>query len=329
MRGYDDDPVGFTQSVAWIRALRSKTGLLRAASRLLAAGLVAYLVVRLWQLWGRHPIDFHTADAGGLALGVVAAAAAVTAFGLVWTVILRRLGVVARPSWVGVWFKSQLGKYLPGSVWQYAGRVTLGRSRGVPVQAGLASIAVEVVASIIAAGVIAALALPLAFAFAAWAALALLCGAAYVVRGGIAAAAERLAAPALARVDRATVAAGLRSVPLAAGLYIVAWALYGTAFWLTAHSLFAVPASDLLHYVGVFAIAWTVGFVVVFAPGGIGVREAVLVALLSGRLGEAHAIALAAASRLVLSAIDLGGGAVALLLPLLHRPRRKPVGAAE
>jgi len=59
------------------------------------------------------------------------------------------------------------------------------------------------------------------------------------------------------------------------------------------------------------------------------VREAVLVALLSGRLGEAHAIALAAASRIVLSAIDLGGGAAALALPLLHRPRRKPVSAAE
>ena len=315
--------------MGWIRALRSRAGLLRTASRLLAAGLVAYLAVRLWQLWDRHPIDFHTADAGGFALCVVTAAAAVTGFGLVWPVILRRLGVNARPGWVGLWFKSQLGKYLPGSVWQYAGRVTLGRSRGVPVQTGLASIAVEVVASLIAAAVVAALVLPLGFAFLAWGALAVLCGIAYLLRGGIAAAAERLAAPAFARVDRTTVAASLRSVPVAAGLYIVAWALYGTAFWLTAHSLFAVPAADFLHYIGAFAIAWVAGFVVVFAPGGIGVREAVLVALLSGRLGEAHAIALAAASRLVLSAIDLGGGAAALALPLLHRWGRRPAGAAE
>ena len=290
---------------------------------------MAYLVVRLWQLWDRHPIDFHRAGAGAFVLGVVAAAVAVTAFGIVWTVVLRRLGADAGPSWVGLWFKSQLGKYLPGTVWQYAGRLTLARSRGVPVQTGLASIAVEVLASVIAAALVAALALPLVFAFALWAACALVCGLAFAWRRSIAAAAGRLAAPLLARIDRATVAAGLRSVPQAGALYVVTWLLYGTAFWLTAHSLFAVPASSLLHYIGVFAIAWTVGFVVVFAPGGIGVREAVLVALLSGRLGEAHAIALAAASRLVLSAIDLAGGATALALPLLRRPRRKPASAAE
>jgi glycosyltransferase 2 family protein len=315
--------------VAWFRAFRSRTGLLRAASRLLAAGLVVYLGVRLWQLWDKHPIDFHTADAGVFAVGVVMAAAALTAFALVWTVILRRLGVAARPSWVGIWFKSQLGKYLPGSVWQYAGRVTLGRSRGIPVQISLASIAVEVVASLVAAAVAAALALPLAYAFTAWAAALLLCGLVYAFRGRIVSVGERLAAPALARFDRATVAASLRSVPVAVGGYIVTWGLYGTAFWLTANSLFGVPASDLLHYVGVFAVAWVAGYVVVFSPGGIGVREAVLVALLSGRLGEAHAIALAAASRLVLSAIDLGGGAAALALPFLHRSWRKPAGAAE
>jgi len=260
---------------------------------------------------------------------VVASIAAVSAYGLVWPFLLRRLGTPAPLSWITLFFKSQLGKYLPGSVWQYAGRVTLGRSRGVPVQTGLASIAVEVVASLVAAAVAAALALPLAFAFAAWAASALVCGIAYAFRGGIVGRAERLAAPALSRVDRGTVAASLRSVPVATALYVAVWALYGTAFWLTARSLFGVPASDLLHYIGVFAVAWVAGFVVVFAPGGIGVREAVLVALLSGRLGEAHAIGLAAASRLVLSAIDLGGGAAALVLPLLRRPWRKPAGAAE
>lgn len=315
--------------VAWFRALRSRTGLLRAASRLLAAGLVVYLGVRLWQLWDKHPIDFHTADAGLFAVSVVAGVFALTAFALTWTVILRRLGVAARPGWVEIWFKSQLGKYLPGSVWQYAGRVTLGRRRGIPVQISLASIAVEVLASLAAAAIVSALALPIAFTFAAWAAGVLLCGVAYAFRGGIMATAERLAAPALARVDRRTVAASLRAVPVAAGLYLVTWALYGASFWLIAHSLFGVPASDFLHDVGVFAVAWVAGYVVVFAPGGIGVREAVLVALLSGRLGEAHAIALAGASRLVLSAIDLGCGAAALALPLVHRSWRKPAGAAE
>jgi uncharacterized membrane protein YbhN (UPF0104 family) len=302
---------------------------LRAASRLLAAGLVVYLVVRLWQLWGRHPIDFHTADVGLFVLSIVVSAAAVLGFALVWPLILRRLGVDARVGWIGLWFKSALGKYIPGSVWQYAGRVTLARARGVPVQTGLASLAIEVVASVAAAAVVSALALPWEIAVAVWGALVILGALAFAYRRSIVALGARLAAPALARVDRQTVAAGVRSVPAAGALYVVGWAIYGTAFWLTARALFAVPASSLPHYLGVFAIAWVVGFVVVFAPGGIGVREAVLVALLSDRLGEAHAIALAAASRLILSAIDLGGGTIAIALPLLTRPRRKPVRTAE
>ena len=55
--------------------------------------------------------------------------------------------------------------------------------------------------------------------------------------------------------------------------------------------------------------------VVVFAPGGIGVREAVLVALLAPRVGHTDAIVVAAASRILLTRADLvgGGGALAAL----------------
>ena len=58
---------------------------------------------------------------------------------------------------------------------------------------------------------------------------------------------------------------------------------------------------------------------VVFAPGGLGVREAVLVALLRGRLGESEAIVLAATSRLAFTLVDLAGGGAALTA--LRRPR--------
>jgi uncharacterized membrane protein YbhN (UPF0104 family) len=61
------------------------------------------------------------------------------------------------------------------------------------------------------------------------------------------------------------------------------------------------------------------GFVVVFAPGGLGIREAVIVALLRGRLGESEAIVLAAASRIAFTLVDLVGGGVALAL--LRRSR--------
>jgi uncharacterized membrane protein YbhN (UPF0104 family) len=199
------------------------------------------------------------------------------------------------------------------------------------VQTGLVSVVVEVVASAGAAAIAAVLLLPLESAFAVWAGLGVLCGIALALRRRIVAEVRRFSATGrrLTRVDRAAVAAGLRSVPAAVALYLLVWGTYGAAFWLTARALFGAPVSELPLYIGAFAAAWVVGLVVVFAPGGIGVREAVIVALLSSRLGEAHAIALAAISRLILSAVDLVGGTTALALPLLHRARRRPVSAAE
>lgn len=296
----------------------------RIATRLAALALLVYLGVRLWQLWSRDPVDFARADAGLASLSVVVAAAAVAGFGFVWIWILRQLGALrASAGWIGLFFQGQLGKYLPGSVWQYAGRVALVHRRGVPVRTGLSSIVVEVVASAVAAGVVAALALPFVAAVAVWAGGAL-------VLGGVALALRRRVPAIVSRLTGPDTAPAARAMPRAAALYVPVWLAYGVAFWLTARALFAVPFSDLPHDAGVFAAAWIVGLVVVFAPGGLGVREAVIVALLSGRLGEAHAIALAAASRLVLTALDLAGGAAAFALPpLVARSKRTAVGVPE
>jgi uncharacterized membrane protein YbhN (UPF0104 family) len=48
----------------------------------------------------------------------------------------------------------------------------------------------------------------------------------------------------------------------------------------------------------VFALAWTVGFVVFFAPAGLGVRESVLSLLLSTFLPVSQAVSIALLSRI-------------------------------
>ena len=57
------------------------------------------------------------------------------------------------------------------------------------------------------------------------------------------------------------------------------------------------------------------GLLAVYAPGGLGVREAVLVALLAHRIGAANALVVAAASRLMFIVVDvvLAGVATAAL----------------
>ena len=42
-----------------------------------------------------------------------------TMAGLIWLAILESLGLRTQLRWVWIFFQAQLGKYIPGSVWQY------------------------------------------------------------------------------------------------------------------------------------------------------------------------------------------------------------------
>jgi uncharacterized membrane protein YbhN (UPF0104 family) len=75
------------------------------------------------------------------------------------------------------------------------------------------------------------------------------------------------------------------------------------------------------------AAAWTAGFLTPGAPGGLGVREAVLVALLVGPLGEGSALAVALAWRVA----TLGGEVIFFATSFVGRgpaaPGVRPSGA--
>lgn len=314
----------------FVKTIREKPTA-RLLGRLAAVALVVLLALRLWQLWRREPVDFSHLDGAVFAGAVVSSAVAVAAYGLVWPLLLRRLGTAAPLSWITLFFKSQLGKYLPGSVWQYAGRIGLVRKRGVPLQRAVVSVAAEIAYSAVAAAAASSLILGTPVASGVLLGLAGLLALSVVLR-------RRLSGPLLAqppaiasngRIDRQSVLAGLRAAPVAIVLYLVVWGLYGLAFWTTGRALFDIPGADLPRYIGVFALAWLAGLVAVFAPGGIGVREAVVAALLANRLGQADAIVLAGASRIVLSAIDLVAGAASFGVPALRRDRARPLEAGQ
>lgn len=91
---------------------------------------------------------------------------------------------------------------------------------------------------------------------------------------------------------------------LALGSILVTLQLVTTGVW---------PAGpQLALLIGVNAIAMTAGFLALFSPGGIGIREGVMVALLTPSLGLSQAMILSIAMRLVMVIADLliGVGAV-------------------
>lgn len=285
----------------------------------MAGGILVYLGVQLWGLWSDSEVSFGEAEVSVLGIASVASVVAVVSYGCVWPVILRRIGGPVPDGALVIFLQSQLGKYVPGSVWHFAGRVGLARARGVPVRQSLASLGVEVAASALAAALVGTLVLPHSLG------AAVAVGLAGMIFAAAALPFTRRFIRRLANhmpIDGFT--AAVRTVPRATILYVPVWALFGLALWLTARALFPVPVGDLAYFTGAFALGWLAGMAVVVAPSGIGVREAVLVALLGPRIGHAEALVVAAASRILLTSADLGSGALALVLA---RSGRRPAEA--
>jgi uncharacterized membrane protein YbhN (UPF0104 family) len=276
---------------------------------LLGVGLIAVLLLRLAHLWHDHPVPLDEANGPLLILALAGSGLAMAAYGAVWPSTIRALGSEPPRGLLACFFAGQLGKYLPGGAWQYVGRTALATRRGVPLQAAAGSLGIEALCSLIAAVLVSSFMLADDGWRLAYPLVILLVGVATMSW-----------ASRLAFVRRFV--ADPRSLDAAARSYLAVFILFGFAFWLTADALYNVPAADLPWYIGAYAAAWAAGFVVVFAPGGLGVREAVLVALLRGRLGESEAIVLAATSRIAFTLVDLAGGSVALFA-LRRRPAQR------
>jgi uncharacterized membrane protein YbhN (UPF0104 family) len=102
---------------------------------------------------------------------------------------------------------------------------------------------------------------------------------------------------------------------------VTSWVGYGAAFWLLARALTPEAGLTLAAAVGVFAGGYLVGLVALFAPGGLGVREAVLVALLAPLVGTSAAVVLAVASRLLLTITEVGAAVAAVFIDRLTKDR--------
>ena len=81
----------------------------------------------------------------------------------------------------------------------------------------------------------------------------------------------------------------------------------------------------LAQCIGGYALAWVVGFLIVVAPAGAGVRELVLAACLVGTVDEGAVVAIVLISRLLLTGVDLslaGVGAIDARLVKARQPGR-------
>jgi hypothetical protein len=301
-------------------ARRHRTGLGYAISGAGLAALGLYLYLN-WQVLAGAELSF---DAPRLAASLLLMTLVGAVPPLLWARIMRdALGIeLGWRAGYWIWTVSQVSRYLPGGVWNYLSRVVLCSREGIPAVRTTLSLYLEIVLILVAQ--IGAFVLTLPFwpqqvAPLYWTLLIIPLGLSAVhpaVLGRV------LGWLARVRGEREPVPLRLSTGWLLDTLpgYLGAALVGGAAFYLLVSSIYRVPLALLPVLAGVVNISTTVGFLVLIAPSGLGVREGVLAFLLSLYLAAPVAVTIALASRVWLAVAELLGLGIALLLkPELRR----------
>ena len=218
-----------------------------------------------------------------------------------------------------IWLVSNLGRYIPGKLWQIGAMSVLAERAGVSGTAAVGSaLLVSLLHVVVGFAVVAATGGTL---------LGSSLPAGTPLLPVLAAIGLALASSPWTLPWAAMLAGRLRGRPLTVrrlpprAIWIAAvgsaagWLLFGAAFHLPTIAVLGRPTGDAASSIAVFTLSYLAGFLALIAPGGIGVREAVLAGLLvqAGSATVAEATWLVVASRLWLTCLEILPGVTLLL----------------
>jgi len=247
---------------------------------------------------------------------------------LIWRQMLLGLQVDSlRSESFRVYFVSQLGKYLPGSVWPVAAQMEFGKERGIARRTMLAANALALALSVAVGLIIGAALLPLSNPSAmrtfGWFFLFLPFLLALLHPRTIPGLLDWL----FNRIGRSPLKQRVPwSVMLrAAGWALLSWVLFGLHIYALTSGLGVAGPHVLAATIGGFALAASAGILVVPAPAGAGIRDIVLIATLGVSMSGVEALGVGLASRGLLIVVDLLMAALAVLASRLLRSDRTSV----
>jgi uncharacterized membrane protein YbhN (UPF0104 family) len=271
--------------------------------------------------WRLEPLRFSLASA------VLVASFALVA-GLWGYALADTTGVPARRG-ARIWFLANLARYVPGNVWSVLGAVELARREGAQRRAAATVVAVTQVLSVALAVLIG---LPVIAAEQARLGRPVLVGLAVlaVLGGALLAARRPLLALARRRYPdlrpRDLVPSPRLAVVLVLG-YALYWVVAGLAFGVFAASVYRPAGGHLPLLVAAYAAAYAAGFLSLLTPGGLGVREGVLVLLMAAVMPAGIAAVVAVLARVWMMAVELLGSVVAQVVAG-RGPRSEPGSSA-
>ncbi len=298
--------------------------LLEAAIAIVVLGCLSYAVKGEWSKAGPRLEHARPADVG---LAMAAVALYYLVFILGWMRILATLGIHV-PYRVALQSEmvSMLAKYVPGGVWTPAARVAaLGRLTGETATGPvLASILVEAILSAISGVVVFAVSLLWVHGVDAPLAPIVIFAVVCVVVMH-----PRVFVPAFRRVLRPFGLVSIEPLPFATmtallAFYCGTWLLGGLGLYFLVDALGSPPRLSTIPFLGgTAAIGAIVAVLAVFAPSGLGVREASMYALLVAVTSKSAALGATILNRLTITVVEVGLFVVGIAIWRLGRPSRE------
>jgi hypothetical protein len=253
-------------------------------------------------------------SAAAVGLAFVAALMGLVCSLMVWRTVLADLG--SRLSIANAWrvmFIGQLAKYVPGSIWPVLAQMELGADHGVPRSRSAVSVMLSSAVMICTGAAVAAVTIPLSGAGSAtshlWVLLVLPLGVAVLCPPVL----NRLQRYLLRVLRRQALEQGVswRGLGLSTCWGLLGWTFNGLMTYAMMGKFAGYSGDVLLVSIGGFALSWVAGYLAVFSPAGAGVREVVMVAILSTHTTRTAALTVALVARALVVVCDAITGAAA------------------
>lgn len=257
--------------------------------------------------WDKIKPALIAIDKLSLLLSIVFLVTAKFTLSITARIALIKLGIKIRFITVFNFYNlSQIAKYIPGSIWQYAGRIFYYKSYGLSstiIRDAILSETIWVIGSSLIIGVsFTILTDPfrlyeiLNSTVPTWKPLYTIASCLFLIFFFL-----------LFNKRIKSIVSTLLSYNLPVKWYptlFSIWLLLGISFWFLCYP-YGVKINNILFTIGLYAIAFFAGFMVPFAPAGIGIREIVLLSGISPLVDFEEAVVLVSISRVLYVSVEL------------------------
>jgi len=262
---------------------------------------LAYIAKYIIQNWSQLSSQTWSIHWGWLGLALLCEVPFFSLQAVNWLTLLRWNGVErARGSGFWFWFQSSLARYLPTPIFAAGSRVYFATHLGANPGTASWCYVVEILASVVGAGLVSLFGFPQFFKIQIQAGLVAVI---ILLLIGVLAGVVKLILPALKRF-KINLQANFRQLAAWFFLYSIIFIFQGLAYLFILKSI-SSQYTNFAYILGVSSFAWMLGTVNVFAPSGIGTREMILLLGFQNQLPSQEIIYLSLVARLLGTAAEL------------------------